>query len=42
MASPCSKKRLPVLGGLLYVVLSLLFGGLWYAARSLAMERPGL
>jgi hypothetical protein len=39
MDSPCSKKWFPVLGGVLYVVLSVLFGSLWYAALSLAMTR---
>jgi hypothetical protein len=39
MDSPCSKKRSSVVGGLLYVVLSMLFGSLWYAALSLAMAR---
>jgi hypothetical protein len=30
---------LPVFGGLLYVVLSVLFGSLWYAALSMMMTR---
>jgi hypothetical protein len=33
------KKLLPVFGGLLYVVLSVLFGSLWYAALSTVMMR---
>ena len=39
MKSPCSQKWVPVLGGMLYVMLSVLVGSLWYAALSLAMER---
>ncbi|HSF29655.1 MAG TPA: hypothetical protein VLK82_04165 [Candidatus Tectomicrobia bacterium] len=34
---PTVKKLLPVFGGLLYVVLSMLFGSLWYAALSTVM-----
>jgi hypothetical protein len=34
---PRVKKLLPVFGGLLYVVLSVLFGSLWYAALSTVM-----
>jgi hypothetical protein len=33
------KTMLPVFGGLLYVVLSVLFGSLWYAALSMMMTR---
>jgi hypothetical protein len=33
------KKFLPVFGGLLYVVLSVLFGSVWYAALSTVMTR---
>jgi hypothetical protein len=33
------KTMLPVFGGLLYVVLSVLFGSLWYAALSIMMTR---
>jgi len=33
------KKFLPVIGGLLYVVLSVLFGSVWYAALSTVMTR---
>jgi hypothetical protein len=33
------KTMLPVLGGLLYVVLSVFFGSLWYAALSMMMTR---
>jgi hypothetical protein len=33
------KAMLPVFGGLLYVVLSVLFGSLWYAALSMMMTR---
>jgi hypothetical protein len=39
MDSPCSQKWLPVLGGVFYVMLSVLLGSLWYAALSLAMGR---
>jgi hypothetical protein len=31
------RKMLPALGILLYVTLSLFFGGLWYAALSVGM-----
>ena len=31
---PRVKKFLPIFGGLLYVVLSVLFGSVWYAALS--------
>ena len=31
------KTMLPVFGGLLYVLLSMLFGSLWYAALSMMM-----
>lgn len=34
---PTVKKLLPVFGGLLYVVLSMLFGSLWYAVLSTVM-----
>jgi hypothetical protein len=34
---PRVKKLLPVFGGLLYVVLSVLFGSVWYAALSKVM-----
>lgn len=33
------KTMLPVFGGLLYVVLSVLFGSVWYAALSAMMTR---
>jgi hypothetical protein len=33
------KTMLPVFGGLLYVVLSVLFGSMWYAALSMMMTR---
>jgi hypothetical protein len=33
------KKFLPVFGGLLYVMLSVLFGSVWYAALSTVMTR---
>jgi hypothetical protein len=36
---PRVKKLLPVFGGLLYLVLSVLFGSLWYAALSTVMMR---
>jgi hypothetical protein len=34
---PRIKKLLPIFGGLLYVVLSVLFGSVWYAALSTVM-----
>jgi hypothetical protein len=34
---PRIKKLLPVFGGLLYVVLSVLLGSVWYAALSTVM-----
>ena len=34
---PRVKKMLPVFGGLLYVMLSVLFGSVWYAALSMMM-----
>jgi hypothetical protein len=34
---PRIKKLLPVFGGFLYVVLSVLFGSVWYAALSTVM-----
>jgi hypothetical protein len=36
---PRAKKFLPIFGGLLYVVLSVLFGSMWYAALSTVMTR---
>jgi hypothetical protein len=33
------KKMLPVFGGLLYVLLSVLWGGVWYAALSVMMMK---
>jgi hypothetical protein len=36
---PRVKKLLPVFGGLLYVVLSMLFGSVWYAVLSTIMTR---
>jgi hypothetical protein len=33
------KKFLPVFGGLLYIMLSVLFGSVWYAALSTVMTR---
>jgi hypothetical protein len=36
---PRVKKFLPVFGGLLYVLLSVLFGSVWYAALSTMMTR---
>jgi hypothetical protein len=36
---PRVKKLLPMFGGLLYVVLSVLFGSVWYAALSTMMTR---
>ena len=33
------KKFLPVFGGILYVVLSVLFGSMWYAALSTVLMR---
>jgi hypothetical protein len=36
---PRVKKFLPVFGGLLYVMLSVLFGSVWYAALSTMMTR---
>jgi hypothetical protein len=37
MVKPTMQRMLPVVGGLLYVMLSVLFGSLWYAALSLMM-----
>ena len=39
MDMPRVKKLLPVFGGLFYVVLSVLFGSVWYAALSTMMTR---
>ena len=39
MDMPRVKKFLPVFGGLLYVMLSVLFGSLWYAALSMVITR---
>jgi hypothetical protein len=39
MGMPTVKKLFPMFGGLLYVVLSVLFGSLWYAALSTVMAR---
>jgi hypothetical protein len=36
---PRAKKLLPVFGGVLYVVLSVMFGSVWYAALSTVMTR---
>jgi hypothetical protein len=36
---PRVKKFFPLFGGLLYVVLSVLFGSVWYAALSTVMTR---
>jgi hypothetical protein len=36
---PSAKKFLPVFGGVLYVVLSVLFGSVWFAALSTVMTR---
>ena len=36
---PRVKRFLPVFGGLLYVMLSVLFGSVWYAALSMVMTR---
>jgi hypothetical protein len=33
------KAMLPVFGGLLYILLSVLFGSMWYAALSMMMAR---
>ena len=33
------KAMLPVFGGLLYILLSVLFGSMWYAALSMIMAR---
>ena len=38
MDMPKVKKLLPVFGGLFYVMLSVLFGSVWYAALSLMMR----
>jgi hypothetical protein len=38
MDMPRVRKYLPVFGGLLYVMLSVLFGSVWYAALSLMMS----
>jgi hypothetical protein len=39
MDMPRVKRFLPVFGGLLYVMLSVLFGSVWYAALSMVMTR---
>ena len=36
---PRVKKFLPVFGGLLYVMLSVLFGSVWYAALSTMLTK---
>jgi hypothetical protein len=36
---PRLKKLMPVFGGLLYLMLSVLFGSVWYAALSTVMTR---
>ena len=38
MDMPKVKKLLPVFGGLFYVMLSVLFGSMWYAALSLMIR----